>query len=85
MSRGEHGSAEKREPVRKLISDGLSSREVCRIVGCSNKLIRNAIIHEKKPEKRGRKRAMTNLLDNRLVRQAKKKPFKRATELKKDL
>ena len=47
-------------------------------------MIRNAIKFQEKPEKRGRKRSISTLLANRLVRQAKKEPFKTATELKKD-
>ena len=47
-------------------------------------MIRNAINYQEKPEKRGRKRSILTLLANRLVRQSKKKPFKSATELKKD-
>ena len=47
-------------------------------------MIRNAIKFQEKPETRGRKRSISKLLANRLVRQAKKEPFKTATELKKD-
>ena len=84
MGRGKHCSAEKRELIRKLISAGKSYREVGRLVECSNKMIRNAIKFLEKPETRGRKRSTLTLLANRLVRQAKKEPFKTATELKMD-
>ena len=84
MGRGKHCSAEKRELIRKLISAGKSYREVGRLVECSNKMIRNAIKFQEKPKTRGRKRSISTLLANHLVRQAKKEPFKTATELKKD-
>ncbi|XP_061386340.1 uncharacterized protein LOC133321260 [Musca vetustissima] len=85
MGRGKHCSAEKRELIRKLISEGKSYREVGRLLECSNKMIRNAIQFKEKPETRGRKRVISYLLTKRLFRQAKKEPFKPATELKKEL
>ena len=84
MRHGKHCSAEKRELIRKLISAGKSYRKVGRLVECSNKMIRNAIKFQEKPETHGRKRSTSTLLANRLVRQAKKEPFKTATELKMD-
>ncbi|XP_012555439.2 uncharacterized protein LOC105843966 [Hydra vulgaris] len=84
MGRGKHCSVEKRELIQKLISAGKSYREVGRLVEFSKKIIRNAIKYQEMPDTRGRKRSISTLLANRLVQQAKKKPFKTATELKKD-
>ena len=47
-------------------------------------MIRNAVKFQEKPETCGRKRSISTLLAKRLIRQAKKEPFKTATELKKD-
>ena len=58
-------------------------REVGRLVGCSNKMIQNAINYKEKAETRGRKRVLTQHRVNRLVREIKKYPFKAATALKK--
>ena len=74
MGRGKHCCAEKL--IRKLISAGKSYREVGRLVECSNKMIRNAIKFQEKPKTRGRKRSISKLLANRLVRQAKKETLK---------
>jgi len=85
MGRGKHCTEEKRDIIQKLIKDGKSYREVGRLVGCSNKMIKNALNYKEKPETRERKRSMTPLHVNRLIRQSKKEPFKSATELKKEL
>lgn len=85
MGRGKHCSAEKREVIKKLIMEGKSYRQVGQLVGCSNKMIRNAITYKEKAERRGRKRALTPLLVKRLIRESKKYPFKAATEPKKGL
>ena len=65
--RGKQCSAEKRELIQKLISAEESYREVGRLVECSNKMIRNAIKFQEKPETRGRKSSIPTLLANRLV------------------
>lgn len=85
MGRGKHCSAEKREIIKKLISQGKTYAEVGRTVGCSNKMIRNALKFVPKPETRGRKRSMSPLLVRRLIRQSQKDPFKPATVLRKEL
>jgi len=68
-----------------MISEGKTYAESGRIVGCSNKMIHNALLFVEKDETRGRKPSMSNVEIKRLVRQSKKEPFKPATELKKEL
>jgi len=85
MGRGKHCTKEKRDIIQKLIKDGKSYREVGRLVGCLNKMIKNALKYKEKPETRGRNQSMTPIHVNRLIRQSKKDPFKSATELKKEL
>lgn len=85
MGRGKHCSAEKREIIKKMIFEGKTYAEIRSLLGCSNKMIRNAITFVEKCESRGRKPVMSTLLVHRLVRQSRKEPFKTATELKKEL
>lgn len=85
MGRGKHCTNEKREIIKKMISEGKTYGEVRRFVGCSNKMIRNSIIYAPKTETRGRKPVLSKTLVRRLVRESQKNPFKPATELKKDL
>ena len=53
MGRGKHCSREKRELIRKFSAEGNSYREVGRLLKCSNKIIRNALKFEEKPETHG--------------------------------
>lgn len=85
MGRGKHCGDEKRKIIQTLIKEGNTYAEVRKIVGCSNKMISNALNYIPKPEKRGRKAAMSNLMIKRLIRESKKAPFKPATELKQEL
>ena len=85
MGRGKHCSAEKREIIKNMLSDGKTYSEIRNVVGCSNKMIRNAKTFVEKVETLGRKASMSKLEVKILVRQCKKEPFKPATELKKDL
>jgi len=50
MGRGKHCTEEKRDIIQKLIKDGKSYRVVGRLVGCLNKMIKNALNYK---EKRG--------------------------------
>ena len=56
MGRSIHCSPEERALIKKLISEGKSYRKVQEIVGCSSKMISNALKYEIGPENRGRKR-----------------------------
>jgi len=85
MGSGKHCTEEKRDIIQKLITDGTSYREVGRLVGCLNKMIKNALNYKENPETGGRKQSITTLYVNRLIRQSKKDSFKSATELKKGL
>lgn len=85
MGRGKHCTHEKRDIIKKMVSEQKSYSEIRRIVGCSNKMIVNALKYTANPENRGRKKVLSPLMVNRLVRESKKDPFKPATELKKEL
>jgi len=83
MRRGKYCTEEKCDIIQKLIKDGKSYRVIVRLVGCLNKMSRNALNYKEEPEIRGRNQSMTPLHVNRLICQSKKDPFKSATELKK--
>lgn len=85
MGRGKHCTPEKRAIIKSMVSEHKPYSEIRKILGCSNKMIVNAIKFTQKPEKRGRKRVLSPLMVNRLVRHCKKGPFIPATELKKEL
>jgi len=65
MGRGKHCTVEKRNLIK-----GKTYAEIGRIVGCSNKIIRNALLFVEKDETRGRKPSMSNVKIRRLVRQS---------------
>ena len=85
MGRGKHCSNEKRQLIRNLIKDGKTYKEVQKIIGCSAKMIRNAIKFVEKPEKRGRKRVLNETSTRQIVRFSKKEPFVSAVDIKKEL
>lgn len=85
MGRGKHCSPEKRELIKKFASEGKSYSQIRELLGCSNKMIINALRYEQKVESRGRKRVLSPLIVKRLVRTTKANPFMTATELKKTL
>uniref|UniRef100_A0AAY5E8V0 Transposase Tc1-like domain-containing protein n=1 Tax=Electrophorus electricus TaxID=8005 RepID=A0AAY5E8V0_ELEEL len=51
-------------------------KEVQKIIGCSAKMISNALKWQTKPETRGRKRNTTICLDHKITRMANKNPRK---------
>uniref|UniRef100_A0A3Q4BQW7 Transposase Tc1-like domain-containing protein n=1 Tax=Mola mola TaxID=94237 RepID=A0A3Q4BQW7_MOLML len=59
----------------KLIGEGKSYKEVQKIIGCSAKMISNALKWRAKPETRGRKRKTTIKMDRRITRMAKAQPM----------
>lgn len=85
MGRGKHCSPEKRGLIKKFVSEGKSYSQIRELLGCSNKMIINALRYEQKVESRGRKRVLSPLIVKRLVRTSKANPFMTATELKKTL
>ena len=68
-----------------MFEEGKTFAEIRWLLGCSNKLISNTRKFVPKVESRGRKPIMSPLLVKLLCRQSKKKLFKPATELNKDL
>ena len=74
MGRAKHCSEEKRALIKKLIGEGKTYKKVQEIIGCSAKMISNALKWKDKPERRGRKRKTTIRMDRRIVRMAKTKP-----------
>lgn len=85
MGRGKHCSAEKRELIQNLRKHGKSYKEIKEILGCSDQMIRNAIIFEEKAETRGRKRKTSSVDDRRIVRYSKRLPFASSNEIKNEL
>uniref|UniRef100_A0A3Q3XBR7 Transposase Tc1-like domain-containing protein n=1 Tax=Mola mola TaxID=94237 RepID=A0A3Q3XBR7_MOLML len=59
----------------KLIGEGKTYKEVQKIIGCSAKMISNALKWRAKPETRGRKRKTTIKIDRRITRMAKAQPM----------
>uniref|UniRef100_A0A3Q4ACZ6 Transposase Tc1-like domain-containing protein n=1 Tax=Mola mola TaxID=94237 RepID=A0A3Q4ACZ6_MOLML len=59
----------------KLIGEGKTYKEVQKIIGCSAKMISNALKWRAKPETRGRKRKTTIKMDRRITRMAKAQPM----------
>uniref|UniRef100_A0A3Q4AFN3 Transposase Tc1-like domain-containing protein n=1 Tax=Mola mola TaxID=94237 RepID=A0A3Q4AFN3_MOLML len=58
-----------------LIGEGKTYKEVQKIIGCSAKMISNALKWRAKPETRGRKRKTTIKMDRRITRMAKAQPM----------
>jgi len=48
VGRGKHCTPERRELIKKLIQDYKTYKEVEKLIGCSSKLISNALKYEKK-------------------------------------
>uniref|UniRef100_A0A3Q3WLE4 Transposase Tc1-like domain-containing protein n=1 Tax=Mola mola TaxID=94237 RepID=A0A3Q3WLE4_MOLML len=59
----------------KLIGQGKTYKEVQKMIGCSAKMISNALKWRAKPETRGRKRKTTIKMDRRITRMAKAQPM----------
>uniref|UniRef100_A0A8C2FU31 Transposase Tc1-like domain-containing protein n=1 Tax=Cyprinus carpio TaxID=7962 RepID=A0A8C2FU31_CYPCA len=56
-------------------SEGKTYKEVQKMIGCSAKMISNALKWRAKPERRGRKRKTTIKMDRRITRMAKAQPM----------
>ena len=61
--------------IKKLIREGKTYKEVQKMIGCSAKMISNALKWRAKPERRGRKRKTTIKMDRRITRMAKAQPM----------
>ena len=55
MGRSTHCSEELHNWIKKLIGEGKMYKEVLQIIGCSAKMISNALKWKQKPETHGRK------------------------------
>uniref|UniRef100_A0A3Q3X304 Tc1-like transposase DDE domain-containing protein n=1 Tax=Mola mola TaxID=94237 RepID=A0A3Q3X304_MOLML len=74
MARSRRCSEEQRALIKKLIGEGKMYKEVQKMIGCSAKMISNALKRNTKPERRGRKRKTTIRMDGRIARMAKTQP-----------
>ena len=75
MGRSRHCSEEKRTLIKMLINEGKTYKEVQKMMGCSAKMISNALKWKAKPERRGRKRKTTIRMDRRIARMVKTQPM----------
>uniref|UniRef100_A0A3B5QR67 Tc1-like transposase DDE domain-containing protein n=1 Tax=Xiphophorus maculatus TaxID=8083 RepID=A0A3B5QR67_XIPMA len=85
MGRSRHCSEDERFLIKKLIKEGKTYKEVQKIIGCSAKMISNALKWEQKTEKRGRKRKTTPQMDRRIAKLAKTQPMMGSKRIKQDL
>lgn len=83
MGRGKHCSAEGRKLIKKLHQEGQSQRKIAEIIGCSKKMVENAIKYEEKQETRGRKTKISETLKRKILRHVKRDPFVTSSALKK--
>lgn len=85
MGRGKHCSEEQRSLIKMLIKDGKSYREVQESVGCSAKMIRNALKWRSKAETRGRKRKTSQRIDRKIARLVRMDPTITSNKVKEEL
>lgn len=85
VGRGHHCTPAERNIILKHYREGKSYSYIQNILGCSAKMISNAINYIAKVEKRGGKRKTTAQEDRRIVRFVKSKPFSSAKQVKEDL
>lgn len=85
MGRAKHCSAEERDIILRLRAKGYSYSTIQKIVGCSAKMISNAIKFVPKPETRGRK-SVTSVQDVRhIVRISTENPFSSIKQIRDQL
>lgn len=85
MGRSQHCTPEKRTLIKSLIGSGKPYREVEKIVGCSSKMICNALKYTPREDNRGRKKIVTPRTVRRIVHFSKTHPFATANEIKAEL
>lgn len=85
MGRSKHCSEEQRTLIKKLIGEGKTYKEVQKMIGCSAKMVSNALKWQPKPERRGRKRKTTVRMDRRIAKKAKTQPMISSRVIKEDL
>lgn len=81
MGRNKHCTTEQRDLIRKMRAKGKTYQDIENTLGCSSKMIANAIKWRQKPETRGRKRKTTIQTDRHIVRVVKQQPFITSSEV----
>lgn len=82
MGRARHCSEEQRALIKMLIGEGETYKEVQKMMGCSAKMISNALKWKAKPERRGRKRKTAIGMDWTIARMAKTQPMISSREIR---
>lgn len=82
MGRSRHCWEEQRALIKMLIGEGKTYKEVQKMIGCSAKMISNALKWKAKPERHGRKRKTTIRMDRIIARMAKTQPMISSREIK---
>lgn len=85
MGRSAHCSPQERAIVLLQRNEGKSYSEIAKNIGRSKNMVANVISGKKSEGKRGLKRLTTPQMDHRIVRIAKKDPFKTASDIKVEL
>ncbi|CAI9579950.1 unnamed protein product, partial [Staurois parvus] len=85
MGRSRHCSEEQRTLIKKLIGEGKTYKEVQKMIGCSAKMIANALKWQPKPERCGRKRKTTIRMDRRIAKMARTQPTISSRKIKEGL
>lgn len=70
MGPSRHCSEEQRTLITKLIGEERTYKEVQKLIGCSAKMISDALKWQPKPEKRKRKQKTTIRMDGRIAKMA---------------
>ena len=82
MGRSKHCCEIQRNLIKKLINEGKKYKEVQNIIGCSAKMISNALKWTSKEKTCGRKRATSEKIDRRIAKLVKKTPTMPAATVK---
>ena len=65
MGRGKHCSVDVRKLIQKLYQKGKSQRKIAEIIGCSKKMVENAIKYEEKQETREKTPKLSETLNEK--------------------
>lgn len=85
MGRGKHCTEEQRILIKTLIKEGKSYAQVQESVGCSAKMISNALKWKTKAETRGRKRCTSQRTDRKIAKLVRMDPTMTSNQVKDDL
>ncbi|CAI9547287.1 unnamed protein product [Staurois parvus] len=83
MGCSRHCSEEQRTLIKNLIGEGKEGKEVQKMIGCSAKMIANALKWQPKPERHERKRKNTIRMDRRIAEMARTQPTISSRKIKK--